>query len=56
MNALINSQTNEFNTYKANYERSTGREFPITYGQYTGQEREDRQATDARGSPTSPPH
>ena len=42
MNALINSQTNEFNTYKDNYERSTGRDFPITFGQYTGQEKEER--------------
>lgn len=42
MNALINSQTNEFNTYKDNYERSTGRAFPITFGQYTGQEKEER--------------
>ncbi|MFH1930936.1 MAG: DEAD/DEAH box helicase, partial [Pseudomonadota bacterium] len=42
MNALINSQTNEFNTYKENYERSTGRAFPITFGQYTGQEKEER--------------
>ena len=42
MNALINSQTNEFNTYKENYERNTGQDFPITFGQYTGQEREER--------------
>ena len=42
MNALINSQTNEFNTYRVRYERSTGTAFPITYGQYTGQEREER--------------
>jgi superfamily II DNA/RNA helicase len=42
MNALINSQTNEFNTYKDNYERSTGRGFPISFGQYTGQEKEER--------------
>ena len=42
MNALINSQTNEFKTYKDNYEKKTGREFPITFGQYTGQEKEDR--------------
>jgi superfamily II DNA/RNA helicase len=41
MNALINSQTNEFKTYKENYEKSTGRDFPITFGQYTGQEKED---------------
>ena len=42
MNALINSQTNEFNTYKDNYERSTGLAFPLTFGQYTGQEKEGR--------------
>ena len=42
MNALINSQTNEFNIYKDNYERNTGRDFPITFGQYTGQEKEER--------------
>jgi len=38
MNALINSQTNEFNIYKRNYEDATGQTFPITVGQYTGQE------------------
>jgi hypothetical protein len=38
MNALINSQTNEFKAYRDNYERATGRDFPITFGQYTGQE------------------
>jgi hypothetical protein len=42
MNALINSQTNEFNTYRDNYERGTGRAFPITFGQYTGQEKEQK--------------
>jgi hypothetical protein len=41
MNALINSQTNEFRIYKENYERATGTSFPITFGQYTGQEREE---------------
>jgi hypothetical protein len=41
MNALINSQTNEFKTYKENYEKSTGRDFPISFGQYTGQEKEE---------------
>jgi superfamily II DNA or RNA helicase len=39
MNALINSQTNEFNIYKKNYEDATGQGFPITVGQYTGQEK-----------------
>ena len=42
MNALINSQTNEFNKYKSNHESGTGRVFPITYGQYTGQEKEEQ--------------
>ena len=42
MNALINSQANEFNTYKGNFEKNTGRNFPITFGQYTGQEKEER--------------
>lgn len=40
MNALINSQSEEFHRYKANYEAGT-REFPITFGQYTGQEKEE---------------
>ena len=40
MNALINSQSEEFNRYKDNYEAGT-REFPITFGQYTGQEKDD---------------
>ena len=52
MNALINSQTNEFNTYKDNYEKSTGRVFPITFGQYTGQEREERR----QAMREDPPH
>jgi superfamily II DNA or RNA helicase len=42
MNALINSQTEEFTRYQENYERTTGRAFPISFGQYTGQEGEDR--------------
>lgn len=42
MNALINSQTNEFDGYARNYQNATGRVLPITYGQYTGQEKEDR--------------
>jgi superfamily II DNA or RNA helicase len=46
MNALINSQTNEFNIYKQNYEGANpGKIFPITVGQYTGQEK-----TEARGA------
>ena len=41
MNALINSQSEEFTRYKQNYENATGKEFPISFGQYTGQEKED---------------
>jgi superfamily II DNA or RNA helicase len=44
MNALINSQTDEFGRYKNNYEQATGRPFPITFGQYTGQEKEHERA------------
>ena len=44
MNALINSQHEEFTRYKNNYKDSTGKEFPITFGQYTGQEGEDARA------------
>ncbi len=40
MNALINSQSQEFNRHKNDYEAGT-REFPITFGQYTGQEKGD---------------
>jgi superfamily II DNA/RNA helicase len=32
MNALINSQTNEFKIYKENYEKGTGKEFPNCVG------------------------
>src|ERR1700693_5034542 len=41
MNALINRQTNEFRIYKKNYEQATGKSFPISFGQYTGQEKEE---------------
>ena len=44
MNALINSQFAEFSRYKENYEQATGKSFPITFGQYTGQEKEDVRA------------
>ncbi len=38
MNALINSQAEEFKRYEDNYKKSTGSDFPISFGQYTGQE------------------
>lgn len=40
MNALINSQSNELEGYRQNYETSSRKSFPIQYGQYTGQEKE----------------
>jgi superfamily II DNA/RNA helicase len=39
MNALINSQFNELKGYQEYYEKETGRNFPFTFGQYTGQEK-----------------
>ncbi|MDF0643142.1 MAG: DEAD/DEAH box helicase [Nitrospira sp.] len=41
MNALINSQFEEFTRYQKNFEEATGKQFPISFGQYTGQEKED---------------
>ncbi len=42
MNALINSQYEEFDSYRRKYEKATGKDFPITFGQYTGQEKEEK--------------
>jgi len=44
MNALINSQFEEFTRYKDNYEQTTGKTFPISFGQYTGQEKEEKRS------------
>lgn len=41
MNALINSQTVELQRYRDNFRSSTGKGFPIDFGQYTGQEKEE---------------
>lgn len=42
MNALINSQFEEIKKYKEKYENKHGKNtFPVTFGQYTGQEKED---------------
>jgi len=38
MNALVNSQREEIDKFKENYIKETGKEFPVTFGQYTGQE------------------
>ena len=42
MNALVNSQTEEILKYKENYTKETGKKFPITFGQYTGQEEQQK--------------
>ncbi|MBS1586704.1 MAG: DEAD/DEAH box helicase [Bacteroidetes bacterium] len=41
MNALINSQYKEIDKFKRRYEENHQTQFPITFGQYTGQETED---------------
>jgi len=51
MNALINSQTEEFTRYKSNFEKD-GSEFPIRFAQYTGQEKEDSR----KSIRENPPH
>jgi superfamily II DNA/RNA helicase len=38
MNALINSQSEELDRYRLQYENATGKECPFTFGKYTGQE------------------
>lgn len=51
MNALINSQTLEIEGYKKSYEERLGREFPITFAQYTGQEKQDEKETVIQNPP-----
>lgn len=38
MNALINSQSEELDRYRQQYENATGEDCPFTFGKYTGQE------------------
>ena len=42
MNALINSQTGEILKYADLYKKNTGKDFPVTHGQFTGQEDEEK--------------
>lgn len=42
MNALINSQSGEIKKYADTYKKLTGSDFPVTYGQFTGQEDEEK--------------
>ena len=41
MNALINSQFEEIKKFRDNYKNATGKDFPITFAKYTGQEDEE---------------
>lgn len=41
MNALINSQFEEFKRFQEKFKEATGKDFPISFGQYTGQEKEE---------------
>ncbi len=52
MNALINSQSEELDRYRQQYEDATGNECPFTFGKYTGQE--DSQTRDR--IQTTPPN
>jgi superfamily II DNA/RNA helicase len=52
MNALINSQFKEIEKFKTNYEEQFHKPFPITFGQYTGQEDEEKREK----LRTNPPH
>jgi ATP-dependent helicase YprA (DUF1998 family) len=52
MNALINSQFKAIEDYKNQYEQKFSKPFPITFGQFTGQEDEDTRESMRR----NPPH
>lgn len=52
MNALVNSQYSTLNEYKKNYEEDNGKEFPIRFERYTGQEKEQLRNT----LKNNPPH
>lgn len=41
MNALINSQSDALEAYSNTFKTATGREFPVSFAQYTGQEDEE---------------
>lgn len=52
MNALINSQSGEIRKHAERYKAACGRDFPVTFGQFTGQEDEDKRDDMRR----APPH
>lgn len=52
MNALANSQLEMLKELKAEYEKRTGREFPVRFARYTGETREEERQAIRR----DPPH
>lgn len=52
MNALVNSQKNEFNDYAKDYKNQTSNDFPITCGVYTGQETREEKESIISNPPT----
>ena len=52
MNALVNSQRNEFQEYSDRYEKITGEKFPIRVGVYTGQETREQKDEIIANPPT----
>jgi len=40
MNALINSQHEEIENLKRQFEKNSGEQFPLTFARYTGQEKQ----------------
>ncbi len=51
MNALVNSQYLALDGMKGNYERSSGRPFPVTFAKYTGETSETQQREAMRQHP-----
>ena len=51
MNALVNSQLLALQNLKQDYERRTGRPFPVTFGRYTGDTQEDEREDMRRRPP-----
>jgi superfamily II DNA or RNA helicase len=52
MNALINSQFEEIQKYEKQYVERTQQPFPVTYGQYTGQEKDGEKASIRENPPS----
>lgn len=51
MNALVNSQLESLRELAANYKRRTGREMPVRFAKYTGQESDEEKRAIQEGRP-----